>query len=959
MKIRNKKIPEKTLSDGSALILAVVLTSLLAIVGVLFVMVSRVEKMTTSAISDNKDLNLAVETAIATISDELVLDTPGVRPGEEYYDYPDDKNAWLASLEPFPHPWNPRDYWWQHISDVYERWGPQRPGRRAEITSGYQDPAEMREGLPADADGDGVSDSAWIELPGITSSKGRPIYAAIRVIDNGAMFNVNTGFKFDPTAMDSRSIDGSSPMQINLMALSWRDGSTVYDPCSEGDLLTARSNEDPILAWDLDRYERMVAWRTADPCQLYTPFDISDELEMRNRFVLNHTAIDTRLEELGTAHWRSWQFRSYTSSTPFTEMDEWFISANAAGGLDPNYCYRHLATTYNMDRIIRPDGGKMVNINTADVNSLYEAIRAGLWDAGVPAPNSMAAQMAVNLVDYRDNDNDVNTIAVDGTVYYGFERPCIYISEVAYARDASGNEAFAVELYKPYDTNRPSGWQLVADGDPCAIVWSGTSQFHVIKSADPGGLLFVGLTEPNGPHPHDGAAGVNPDVILSWAAADSAGSSYDIYVGTDFSDVNDAVTSSSEYRGNQPRDSNSYDPVPDLEDFTTYYWRIDEVGGPSIPTVKVWSFTTGDADSTYRKPTAQIVPGWSGFSSASIIELERPLPDGITYVVVDSMQVPPAFIGGAGTRSFQRDISPHKCIRRLWGDANEPNLGESNSYVSSDAAMIQAHPHLDTDVYENKGFKNTGEIGILFHKGAYYRRGEDPNLLERIGYSAAADTEDEVRIDFTQPLFQRIFNYLTVFDPTVDRIDNNGDGYGIGPDLDPNELKIPGRININTAPWYVIAQLPWVSQRQDGYDGGALAQAIVAYRDRTGIYNGRAGEPGFRSIGELMQAGEMLSLGSDGLDNLNSGIPRGPDLTDDTARDDFEERDLIFARISNLVTVRSDVFTAYILVRIGTAGPQKRVVAILDRSDVYPTGVVGGVIGKVKVRALHPVADPR
>lgn len=79
-----------------------------------------------------------------------------------------------------------------------------------------------------------------------------------------------------------------------------------------------------------------------------------------------------------------------------------------------------------------------------------------------------------------------------------------------------------------------------------------------------------------------------------------------------------------------------------------------------------------------------------------------------------------------------------------------------------------------------------------------------------------------------------------------------------------------------------------------------------------------------------------------------------PDLTpDDGVEDDFEERDVIFSRISNLVTVRSDVFTAYILVRIGTDGPQKRVIAILDRSDVYSPA------DKVKIVALHPVPDPR
>jgi hypothetical protein len=71
---------------GSALIMAVVLTSLLAIVGVLFVMVARVDRIATSAISENKELNFAVETVVTKISQELVLDVPGE--AAEYQDYP-------------------------------------------------------------------------------------------------------------------------------------------------------------------------------------------------------------------------------------------------------------------------------------------------------------------------------------------------------------------------------------------------------------------------------------------------------------------------------------------------------------------------------------------------------------------------------------------------------------------------------------------------------------------------------------------------------------------------------------------------------------------------------------------------------------------------------------------------------------------------------------------------------
>ena len=70
--------------SGSALILTVVLTSLLAIIGVLFVMVSRVDRMATSSISENKELDLAVDTVVARISQDQGLDVPGVA-GQEYY----------------------------------------------------------------------------------------------------------------------------------------------------------------------------------------------------------------------------------------------------------------------------------------------------------------------------------------------------------------------------------------------------------------------------------------------------------------------------------------------------------------------------------------------------------------------------------------------------------------------------------------------------------------------------------------------------------------------------------------------------------------------------------------------------------------------------------------------------------------------------------------------------------
>jgi len=898
------KIRDTSRENGSALILAVVLTSLLAIVGVLFVMAARVDKIAASAISENKDLDFAVDTVVAKISRELTLDVPGMPAQadpnqiEEYYDYPDSRNPWLASLEPND------GRMWPQISNVTGT-DVGRVNLSATIIPDYQPVVDMK--LPADADGDGVSDSVWIELPDITSSKGRPIFAAIRIIDNGGMINVNTAYKFDYDSLLVGMVDGSSQMQINLMALSWRPGTKDYDPLDAADLLRARAGSaDPL---NLNAYERNVVWRYGQPNGLYTPFDISDELELRSRFLLNHEDIRTRIENLWT-----WSFNSPTElhtpvDTGGIELDRWFYrSQHDVLGPNDIYSYRHIATTYNMDRIIDPIGpiwyngeiisnGRMFNVNAASVankyalrNTITRALLGG--NPTFPAVSSAASQITANLIDFVDSDANVTVVDdIDGILHYGFERPCVYISELAYnsITDANGqpHRSYAIELYKPYpDDGDPCGWQLVIDNPARTIPidWSGTRQFHVVAWQNPAAPLVIDFNDPCDPN-------ASANVI-------------------NISDVN-AV-----------------------------------------------------------------------FAAGSIIELWRPVAD--VNIVVDSVPVPAWLVTDSNEiLSFQRDITLHKCIRRLWAAGTEPNstLGSMNTYKKNDSIYIQAHPYLDPVIYGDKGFKNIGEIGMVFCKSAY-SQGPYP-----IGPD---DTEATARLNFADPNFQQIFNYLTVFDPTVDGIDNDGDGYGLDATLDPKELKIPGRININTAPWFVIAQLPWVSPQ--------LAQAIVAYRDKLKLLDGvvdysasRARgmwdlvdqppppisvreAPGFASVGELLNVTHALIEGGVFYSPLydirrygrGNGDQRGfPDLTTnppqtgiDGAPDDFEERDLIFARISNLVTVRSDVFTAYILVRIGADGPQKRVIAILDRSDVYPDGK-GGVIGRVKVRALYPVPDPR
>ncbi|MFH1372169.1 MAG: hypothetical protein ABII09_12910, partial [Planctomycetota bacterium] len=944
--MRNTKYEIRT--TGSAIILAVVLTSLLAIVGVIFLLSSRVDSVATSAIADNKDLNLAVDTVIAQISEALAADVPGDPNSlQEYYDYPDANNPWLACLEPYSDAGNPC---WRQVSNIY---GPAPQKMEAKIIPDYNDAFGVY--TAADADGDGVGDSIWVPVLGKTSSKGKPIYAAIRIVDNSAMLNVNTGYKFDPC-----TADGSSQLQINLMALA---GRPIYTTADETDLKVKRANWpasgiDPNDPSYLALYEQNVIWQYGNPNGAYAPFDISDEIEVRNRFVLNHQYIHTRLED--------WTPQLYSTSkwvnyTPFNDLGEWFdttcIDANLILPPDANYAYRHIATTQNFDRIINPNGEKMLNINRdpqidPNTNNTRDKIANALIAGGaLPADvNALAAQITANLIDYIDGpitdpNNNVTVVYDDSTSpqtpHFGFEQPCIYISELAQnfiQPDANDPnivlKSFAIELHKPYAEDpypqctgpNDCSWRLVIYDSNTGIplyypfswtgpTWSGTGQFFVFEN-DSFDFIEVNLAdfEANSPSPLNGAIGVDSNIILSWPVVSGA-ISYDIYFGTDVLVVTNGTPNDvGVFQGNVPASTTTFDPPGLLANDTTFYWRIDTHTSTSIITGRVLRFTVSDAEP---------LPASVEFTGASVIWLQRRvfdsgLPDP-TYVTVDIVEVPVADINEPNwlkpivrdpnspgvkfeTHSFQRDIFPNKPIRRLWGFSSEPTIGYFNN-VNLGLGVIQAHP-------ANQAFTNVGEFGQLFYAPTYDYGGGGPDFT-------TTTTEPEMRINLTLPQYQQVFNYLTVFDPM---------NYG----HDANETRIKGRININTAPWFVIAQLPWVSYHTlPNYN---LARSIANYRDSKG---------GFRSIGELMIDANS-SPDSIGYYEGKS-IPDVLRTPEDCAGDIFEERDVIFDRISNLVTVRSDVFTAYILVRIGADGPQKRVVAILDRSGVTKTG------GKVKV----------
>ncbi len=838
-----KNVAEKLLKnlqpDGSALILTVVLTSLLAIVGVLFVMASRVDKMATSAIAENKELDLAAESVVDKISQELALDVPGVA-GQEYQDYPDVNDIWLAALEPYNYAGN---YYWRQISNLYNITDPNTGLQAVPITE-YQDTSGMAEGAAADADGDGIADSRWAIIPDITSSKGKPVYAAVRIIDNAAMLNANTAFKFDPTDPNTpiADIGGTSQMQINFMALAGRPGQPPA-ASQETDLLLARANSGTgVDAMDLRKYERNVVWDYDEPNGPYTPFDISDELEFRYRFLLNHKDIVTRLEQ-----WTN-QFRTYTISTPVdsagAELDAWYRRAKNDGVYDPNYTYRHIVTTHSMDRIINPSGpafnnGKMVNVNLAGVNLLYNAIKAGLRAAepNFTDVNGLAAQLAVNIVDLRDYDADITVLPVGSQTYYGFEAQP-FISEAAFRisetnADVATNNHFAIELYNPFDADIPLGDFRLELRDAAGTV---VRTISLAGYAIPDGSRFV-ITSGSAA---SGAFGVTGLMSTGAGKEDTA-----------------LVMA-------------EYDKVPNSD--------------PPAYTLKA----SYDIYLIRNK-------------SAADIYIDKQQTES-TWFDWDTVKNLP--------QSYARADNNWNIVYQSASAANN-TLGTANAVTGT---------RRNYNIANSVGsFLSVGDIAKTF----IFAPSPDP--CDMVGFVLDSEPAEElVRMNLKNPLFTKIFQYLTVMDPAT---------YG-----QPSyETRIKGRININTAPWFVIAQLPWMEP--------AIAQAIVANRDTI--------LGAFESTADLMQVPEMSYYATDPA-YASVDLNRFPDLTpNDGAISDFEERDVIFSRISNLATVRSDIFTAYILVRIGADGPQKRVIAILDRSHVTSPN------GKVRLLAFHPVPDPR
>jgi hypothetical protein len=785
----------------------------------------------------------------------------------------------------------------------------------------------------------------------MTSSKGEPIHAAVRVVDNEAMLNVNTAwkFEFDPNVVvDANRIDGSSQTQINLAALSLRGNNGTLTDAAEK-LQDVRCGFEPN---DIFMYQKNVVWRYHLPAGAYTPFDISDELELRNRFLVNIPDIDTRIEETWDNVFQIGKRSPFVSNLP-----EWY-QRSYHDMLFPNllYSYRHIGTTYNMDRIIDPNGDKMINVNTeTSALKIYNKLRRSMYPF-VPDPNTDGrfAQLAVNMADFVDDDdkdlddifdvNDGNSVStlvdLTGTIHYGFEAQP-FINEIAWKIAPNFS---ALELYNPFDRAIDLGnyvLEFVNRNDP-ADQYSITFPFGELIEKNGYFVIvnqtgqFVTYNDPNTPR----TIRVRSELRF-----------FDNWISSDLERSKPPVDRNPDHDRSKP-------PIPEGAWGNIY-------------------------DVSLKRSVLVPAPGTMLYVDNQIIDDSNALP--------------------GTTLAFGRDDRDWRVIYQTLAEdsAYGGSLGIANYrhipfYLPSYPKHLYSY-FLPNPLDPRAELITVGDIPRILTLG----HGTTPDSTigrQLMAYEllevSTVDQEHNVRLDLQNPLHRNVFQYFTVFDPNSDSIDNDADG--LTDENDGSEWKVPGRININTAPWYVLAQLPWVTHPFTADPG--IAKAIVAYRDKVPLLDGTGNliadygnrtaatgiplreELGFASIGELATVVNTFDAPASAPNYRNFSmryyidgfdLPYFPDLTTadddspyvipdpcDEVIDDFEERDVIFSRISNLVSVRSDVFTAYILVRIGADGPQKRVVAILDRSGVNKMNA-GLPAGRVRIVALHYVPDPR
>ena len=212
-------------------------------------------------------------------------------------------------------------------------------------------------------------------------------------------------------------------------------------------------------------------------------------------------------------------------------------------------------------------------VNEADPNSPW---KGDVWSFSIP-PKTAYNPNPANGAEFVDPDN-VTLSWTPGfgaklhTVYLGNDYEEVENATVGVPSGSSSYDPGLLELEKVYY------WRV--------------DEFDGITTYKGDIWAFTMPGAAGAPQPANGAVDVEHTRILTWTPADNA-ISHDVYFGTDAEAVENATTSSPEYKGNMAIGSETFDPGRFDWD-TSYYWRVDAVYNTNTVKGLVWTFTTAD-----------------------------------------------------------------------------------------------------------------------------------------------------------------------------------------------------------------------------------------------------------------------------------------------------------------------------------------------------------------------------
>jgi DNA uptake protein ComE-like DNA-binding protein len=984
---------------GSALLLTVVLTVLLSLIGVLFVMAARLDEMGTSSIADERELSAAVDSVVGRVSTVLVDDLFGsLRTGKladgtsdnERFDSPA-IDLWLASLEPEwvdagidPIDRSDDNYQWRRVSNIY--------GLAPLTIFPIMVTDSSGTGL-ADADGDGVSDSVWVMMPNLKDSKGRYIYAAVRVIDNCAMLNLNTAYAIDA---DSEGRFLSSVDYIKFLRGDDRledpwtpDQPTNIDRIRLARVILEDINDDSTINltdyygpegrdfYTPERYHNEAIMNIERPGGRYVLFDIGDELEIRNRYLLTSLTqahferggvvgldVDVAYEtfDYGRGLFTGgWNTAIRSRRVPFTlaDFDAWkwrvhpdYFADNPYLPVEDHYKYdrRHVCTFYSFDRNLRAG---VYPVLEGEVDSYLNIILAGVADADIKEKVREKVRgiffpkgAATTNIESPFEPDPLNA----GSFLPSFNNPAVrkkmvhllyalrayFIAEESLSvEEAAGRSAQYVANMIDYIDNRdpttegPFYRARFGDG----VNGQRNQNLTYVNRAiirelilEASGIALVEFVDP----------AIPDEIDIDFAGGLDFGLDADemVYGYERQPFISELYTNwDGDAGGCQAFAIELVNPYPNPNGLISLEgWRI-KIGGNEYDLTSDFSVAEAVDEELGRLVIWGAVEGFSVpasgedleiddfglgmvLSGADVVELQRPDPaDEDEYITVDKTgQGQLERLREDGIHASKRDDTGWKFAdMSAFDDDSSPTLGEGNGMSLGSVS----HQMSVADNQNPVGTLGDFERVILFSNKT---ESDDPNSVAKTvtEYMASADSVDEstVRFDLSRDDVNRNHRELLKYICFLNR----------------DKGTLPGRINVNTATREVMrAAIP---PKVELWDPNDLSADIVTYRNTTGP---------FADIMDLLKVPGFDSLASDPNEDVGDLLVRG----------DIEERDWILSRVSNIFTVRSDVFTAYILVRLGEDGPERRVIAIFDRSNV------DSPMDKPRVIAVHPVPAVR